>query len=1063
MAKEGKTNFGDFYDYEKSKQIIEKTEKDLHELLQVFGEVSRTLDSFRKTYTKSLDSTKKAMLSNNQALKKLHKTQKESVNIILKTTKENEKLAKSGKDLDSTIKGVDEATKKLGNSVNDQKKRLSLLRQEFESLDPEIAKDKKRLQELSTQLIKTDQAIKAMSKATRDSNNVLTRVQGSYNSLTAAIKKDLDALKNIEGATNKSSAAYRRNRKEIEALQARIRSNTSSLKKFDNEIGRNFREVGNYSTAFRGAAGAARQFAGALGFTGVIFGLVGAFKQAFTTIRNFQKQNATLAGVLNTTRDNTKELTQDALRLGSTTAKTASEVTELQIAYSRLGFKQQDIIDLTGDTINGSIALNAGLAETAELTGAVVKTFNDLETTDADIILDQLTSATQNSALTFEKLQTTIPIVAGAANAAGIPFTKLLSLLGKLSDAGIDASSSATSLRNIFIESASEGLNYNQILDKIRNSQDQLTAANNAFGKRASVSATILSNLSDEVVSLDEKLQNAAGTAARVAQTELDTLDGSIKLLTSSYEGLILAVEDGDGVIGTFTKSVVDGLTDYLTIIKEAENGTIGWTDVLLSALDPLGAQNALIKAQVEQFKEVNKQQSILTQAQHLYNEAIEHGIDTYEDYVNRLSSAISGNSNKTEILAQMQVLYNGVIEEQKEIEEEQERNRQISQTKQEKRQKDQLEYFTKFSKVVQDGGKEARKGIEPLEAALDVNIPEALDKVEEKTQSTVSKMKLYWKTFSQEIKLAISTAFNVASISANQFFINSQINRENDFAIFEENQNKEIEKLEEKRDRELELSGRSAESKEAINKRYNDQIQKLEQETADKQKQLRRDSAKAEKAESIFSAIINTAQGVTAALATANIPLAISIGIIGTAKTLAIASQPLPKFAEGTDSSPDGTIMVNDGKRGNKVNRELITTPQGKSFFFDTDSPVVTNMIPKGSKIDPRDISELTNLSDRIQDYSPVAGQHNKMMRSFEEKVTEHKKYITINNKNEINYDLLGQAVARNLPPQYLFEFADDGKLKKSIIKGNTKRIVGEKDILKNSNLAKQIKKLTK
>ena len=47
-----------------------------------------------------------------------------------------------------------------------------------------------------------------------------------------------------------------------------------------------------------------------------------------------------------------------------------------------------------------------------------------------------------------------MPIVGGAAEAAGIGFGELLSLMGKLSDAGIDASMSANALKNIFIESA---------------------------------------------------------------------------------------------------------------------------------------------------------------------------------------------------------------------------------------------------------------------------------------------------------------------------------------------------------------------------------------------------------------------------------------------------------------------------------------------------------------------------------------------------------------------------------------------------------------------------------
>ena len=285
-------------------------------------------------------------------------------------------------------------------------------------------------------------------------------------------------------------------------------------------------------------------------------------------IRDFEKANAELAGVLNTTRDGVSRLTRESERLGSITVKTSSEVTQLQIAYARLGFSQQEIIDLTESTINGSIALNAELDQTAELTGAVVKTFSQFSTTDAPEILDKMVASTQASALSFEKLQTALPVVGGAAEAAGINFDQLLSLLGKLSDAGIDASSSATSLRNIFIESAKQGLNYNQILNKIVSSQDQLTAANDEFGKRAAVSGTILANNIEATAELESVISEAGGTAERVAKEQLDTLDGAIKSLRSAWEGFILSLNRGDAISGRLA-SVIRFLAENLrTIIK---------------------------------------------------------------------------------------------------------------------------------------------------------------------------------------------------------------------------------------------------------------------------------------------------------------------------------------------------------------------------------------------------------------------------------------------------------------------------------------------------------------
>ena len=310
----------------------------------------------------------------------------------------------------------------------------------------------------------------------------------------------------------------------------------------------------------------------------VVFQGIGS---AIQTMRDFEQANSDLAARMGKTVKQNTLLSKDAQRLGAITAKTATEVVGLQESFAALGFTMPQIINMTESTISGSIAMNAELAETAELTGAMVKTFDAFGSIDAPQILDQLTLATQKSALNFEKLQTALPIVAGAANAAGVPFTTLLSLLGKLSDSGIDASSSATSLRNIFIESKKQGLDYSTILEKIGKSQDKLTAANNEFGKRAAVSAVILAkNIKEtkeleQVLNLAAKGQELSGVAAKAAAERLNNLNGSITLLSSAWDAMILRTDDGTGAVNKFRR-VIDFTKNNLETIVTVIASVIG-------------------------------------------------------------------------------------------------------------------------------------------------------------------------------------------------------------------------------------------------------------------------------------------------------------------------------------------------------------------------------------------------------------------------------------------------------------------------------------------------------
>lgn len=390
--------------------------------------------------------------------------------------------------------------------------------------------------------------------------------------LQTEIDKTKRSLKELQKVEKQQGALTKRQSQERAKLRTQLRGVNNAYRDQEARILKNNNALRKNSGFVNGVAKGMGQWATSMiGVTAGIALLSKAVGSAFKIIKEFDQGVAKLASVLGTTKEGVSALQAEAVRLGSTTAKSATEVVKLQEAFARLGFTQAEIIDLTEATIAGSIAMNAELDQTATLTGAVIRTFDSLSTTDAPQVIDVMAAATSKSALNFSKLETALPIVSGAANAAGISFTKVTALLGKLADSGIDASSSATALRNIFIESADQGLNYEEILEKIKNSQDKLTAANDEFGKRAAVSANVLANNIDLINDLDVELQNAAGTAEEMADVQLDTLNGSLILLSSAWEGFILSLEKGDGALAQITRGFVDLFTITLNAISQID------------------------------------------------------------------------------------------------------------------------------------------------------------------------------------------------------------------------------------------------------------------------------------------------------------------------------------------------------------------------------------------------------------------------------------------------------------------------------------------------------------
>tara|TARA_R110001599_G_scaffold318295_1_gene527887 strand:- start:1610 stop:3553 length:1944 start_codon:yes stop_codon:yes gene_type:complete len=358
----------------------------------------------------------------------------------------------------------------------------------------------------------------------------------------------------IFSAMDKFSAPVRRMGSKLEQFAAKAETTTARADR-----------------AFRRMTSPVRKLVSSLGTLGVMVGgaaIIQGVRQMIGVFMSFEQANANLSSVMKDgTSKQFKELSDDAKRLGATTAKTATEVVGLQESFARLGFGSDAILDMTEATINGSIAMQAELTETADLAGAMVNTFTNFNSGDAGEILDKLTLSTQTSALNFEKLSTGLPIVAGAANSAGIGFSELLSLMGKLSDAGIDASMSSNALKNIFIESAGQGLNYQQILEKIKASSNKLTTSFDELGKRPAVAGTVLAEKLGEIDTQTQLLNESwEGTAAKTADKQLKTLSGSLTILGSAYEGFILSMEDGNGSLSYTLTRLVHITTEILSL-----------------------------------------------------------------------------------------------------------------------------------------------------------------------------------------------------------------------------------------------------------------------------------------------------------------------------------------------------------------------------------------------------------------------------------------------------------------------------------------------------------------
>lgn len=132
-------------------------------------------------------------------------------------------------------------------------------------------------------------------------------------------------------------------------------------------------------------------------------------------------------------------------------------------------------------------------------------------------------------------------------------------------------------------------------------------------------------------------------------------------------------------------------------------------------------------------------------------------------------------------------------------------------------------------------------------------------------------------------------------------------------------------------------FAGESATAREEIERQYDEKRRKI------LERQARQDKAYA-----IVNSIINTAQGVVAALTSTppNIPLSIAVGIIGAAQTALIASQQIPQFYKGTDNAPEGWAWTQE------KGAEIITDKSGRVKDTGSNGGAKLTYLSKGDKV---------------------------------------------------------------------------------------------------------------
>ncbi len=442
----------------------------------------------------------------------------------------------------------------------------------------QLAEQNKLNKQIETQKLKDLGVIK---KTLAERNREIKAAQ----KLRKSTVDNANAYKVLTKRVNIAQARFKRLAAQYGETDSRTQKALNTFEKLDSRLrkinktakdGR--RDVGRYGIAMQELGGGLKTLFLAGGVIGVIRGIGRAFGDAFSRIREFDKELQNIAGISGKSRSELKGLEKDIISVAGSSIKTSNEVAKLAGTLFTLGNSEREVRLLLKPVNDLSIALGTTSEEAADFLGQTLNAFGKGAESGqefADIIANVRTS----TSLDFQRIKDALGFVAPTANALGLSLGEVSAQIGVLQDNGIKAARAGRLLSSSFLKLADSGISLESALKKISDAQargvdelELLRIAGGLFGKESAALGLVLAENTERTAELAAEFDNLSeGSLKTLTDQQLESLDAKLKIVDSSWEKLILNIEKGDGKIGRAIKSSLDALSSFLNFVSEGE------------------------------------------------------------------------------------------------------------------------------------------------------------------------------------------------------------------------------------------------------------------------------------------------------------------------------------------------------------------------------------------------------------------------------------------------------------------------------------------------------------
>lgn len=553
----------------KGNKIIENDiiENEVYQIGQKFGKsldpANKAIEQFEKNWLTSIEQIKKASLGYTQISKDFAKVGNSKEFIATKKQEEQLSLA--------AAKAYDAENKAL---LSLQKVQTEVARTEKENIaiaSKKLDLDRKQEAEIKKKITLTAQEkyeIQQLNKAAREAALLSSSLSTEYEKQSLRLTQLRAKYKDVALTQGTTSTEAKRLKTEITALD-------NKLKEVDGHVGQFQRNVGNYGSAMKSAGAAARSMLSAMGVVGGAVLFASIIKDAFNRVREFDKSMQNLAGVLRTTRTELAPLEARIISVAGASVKTSNEIAQLAETLATLGKSPDQIEKLLQPVNDLGIGLNATGAEAGEFLIQMLNAFGASDD-EAGKYADTIASIANSTTLDFQKMRDSFQYIAPISRILNKDLAYTGALVGILADNGQKAESAGRLLASGIQRLAKNGLTLNDALVKINDArargikeEELLKIATKLLGVEAAKVGIVLANNTDIINKNAQAIRDNGGALQDLVDRQLESVDAKIKILDSTWESLILNVENGKGTLSKAFVVFLDIITQSLNKLIE--------------------------------------------------------------------------------------------------------------------------------------------------------------------------------------------------------------------------------------------------------------------------------------------------------------------------------------------------------------------------------------------------------------------------------------------------------------------------------------------------------------